>query len=151
MPLLTTNFAQQEFEKDGPMPDSVVLAYRALCETLLEPIRDHVRQPLRILSGYRPPAANAAAGGVSTSQHMATPDYCAADWWCPTGDMREIFDWIRSESGLVWDQLILEHGLHNDLIHISWVKTNPRHMALEGASGGRSDYKAWPTGAIHGV
>ena len=148
--LLSTNFARQEFEKNGEMPDSVVLAYRALCETLLEPIRDHLRQPLRILSGYRSPAANQAAGGVQHSQHEATPISCAADFWVPTTDMRELFDWIRLESGLVWDQVILEHGLKNDLIHLSWVEDNPRRMALEGDSGNRSAYKAWPTGGING-
>ena len=140
--LLSNHFAQEEFEHDGPMPDACVLAYRSLCENILEPIRSHVGQPLRILSGYRSPAANAAAGGVSDSQHVATSSFCAADWWVPTLDMRGIFDWVRTESGLVWDQVILEHGVHNDIIHTSW-STTPRRQALEGATANRTGYQSW--------
>jgi zinc D-Ala-D-Ala carboxypeptidase len=141
--LLSNHFAKLEFEKDGEMPDSCVLAYRSLCESILEPIRAHLGLPLRILSGYRSPAANAAAGGVSDSQHVATATACAADWWVPTLDMRTAFDWIRLESGLAFDQLILEHGIHNLIIHTSW-STTPRRMALEGATANRTGYITWP-------
>jgi zinc D-Ala-D-Ala carboxypeptidase len=140
--MLSDHFAKLEFEHDGEMPDNCVLSYRHLCEEVLEPIRSHVGQPIRILSGYRTPAANAAAGGVPDSQHVATSTTCAADWWVPTLDMRGIFDWIRLESGLVWDQLILEHGINNAIIHSSW-STTPRRQALEGATANRSGYQSW--------
>jgi zinc D-Ala-D-Ala carboxypeptidase len=142
--LLSRNFCTQEFEKDGPMPDSVVLSYRSLCNDILEPIRAHVGQPLRITSGYRTLQSNTVAGGVSNSQHCATAKYCAADWWVPTADMREIFDWIRLQSGLVWDQLILEHdGGSLSIIHTSW-STTPRRQALEGATANKTGYTTWP-------
>ena len=141
--MLSTHFAQLEFERDGEMPDSCDIPYRHLCEDILEPIRSHVGEPLRILSGYRSPSANQAAGGVSGSQHVATADYCAADWWVPTLDMRGVFNWIRLESKLPFDQLILEHGDHNDIIHTSW-STTPRRMALEGATANRTGYQSWP-------
>lgn len=141
--LLSDHFAQQEFEHDGPMPDNCVLSYRSLCETFLEPVRAHIGGTIRILSGYRSPNANQSAGGVPNSQHVATSSYCAADWWSPTSDMRAVFDWIRLESGLVWDQLILEHGVHNDIIHSSW-STTPRRQALEGATANRTGYQNWP-------
>lgn len=124
------------------MPDGVVPAYQQLCRNILEPIRLYYATPLRILSGYRSPGDNRAAGGVGDSQHMATAKFCAADWWVPTLGMRDIFDWVRLESGLVWDQLILEHGQHNDIVHTSW-STTPRRMALEGATANRTGYISW--------
>lgn len=141
---LTPNFAQAEFEKDGPMPQACVASYRSLCANILEPIRLHLGQPLRITSGYRTPASNAAAGGVPISQHCATDQFCAADWWVPTADMRQVFDWVRLESGLIFDQLILEHdGGNLCIIHTSW-STTPRRMALEGQTANKSGYTAWP-------
>lgn len=124
------------------MPDGVVGSYQKLCETILEPIRTHLGKPLRILSGYRDPKLNLVVGGVGDSQHVASPEHSAADWWEPSSDMRGVFDWVRLESGLVWDQLILEHGVHNQIIHVSW-STTPRRQALEGATAGRSSYKSW--------
>ena len=145
---LSEHFQREEFEKDGVMPEECVASYRSLCETILEPIRTHVGQPLRITSGYRTPASNIAVGGVSSSQHCATILYCAADWWVPTADMREIFDWVRLQSGLVWDQLILEHdGGTLDIIHTSW-STTPRRMALEGAVRNQTGYKSWPVSLL---
>lgn len=140
--LLSDHFVRVEFERDGPMPDGVVASYRSLCETLLEPIRAHLGQSLRILSGYRSPQSNLTAGGVGDSQHVATNLCCAADWWVPQEDMRKVFDWVREESGLTWDQLILEHGRISDIIHTSW-STTPRRMALEGATANRTGYIHW--------
>lgn len=140
--LLSDHFARLEFEKDGAMPDGCVLSYQHLCAEILEPIRTHVGEPLRILSGYRSPEANKAAGGVADSQHVATANFCAADWWVPSVDMTGVFNWIRLESKLQFDQVILEHGKTSDIIHTSWA-IKPRRMALEGATANRTGYKAW--------
>jgi putative chitinase len=40
-----------------------------VCEKILEPVRRHYGKPVRINSGYRGPALNAAVGGSSKSQH----------------------------------------------------------------------------------
>ena len=40
-----------------------------VCEKILEPVRKHFGKPVRINSGYRGPALNAAVGGSSKSQH----------------------------------------------------------------------------------
>ena len=45
-------------------------AVKELTERVLQPLRDIVRRPLRINSGYRCPALNRAVGGVPTSQHV---------------------------------------------------------------------------------
>lgn len=142
--LLSPHFQREEFEPDGPMPEECVETYRQLCLQILEPI--HARYgPLRITSGFRPPLANAAAGGVLHSQHQATSIYCAADWYAtqPAVESRKVFDWIRLESNLPIDQVILEHGEHIDILHTSLTTAVPRHDALEGSTANRTPYTRW--------
>lgn len=79
--------------------------------------------PIIISSGYRSPAVNAAVGGAANSQHMRGE---AADIICPRfGTAVEIAAALR-DSGIEYDQLILEHGAW---VHISFSE-RPRHMAL---------------------
>lgn len=131
---------------DGPMPDECVPTYTVLCHNLLEPIRTHFAAAVEITSGYRPPAANETAHGVKNSQHVATAEYCAADFkFVGQTDMRPAFDWIRQQTNLVWDQLILEHDPGaGDIIHISVTRATNRRMALEGETANQSAYTAWP-------
>lgn len=128
------------------MPDPAVSAYRELCLQILEPVREKIAAPMAITSGYRPPAANTAVHGVKNSQHIATALYCAADFRVEgLKDLRPIFDWLRLESGLPYDQLILEHGAGGDIIHVSWAKAFQRREALEGATHNYTAYTAWPS------
>ena len=41
-----------------------------LCQTVLEPLREQLNQPLIITSGYRSPLVNKLVGGVANSQHQ---------------------------------------------------------------------------------
>jgi len=41
-----------------------------LCIKILEPLREHMKRPIQISSGYRCPRLNALVGGASMSQHM---------------------------------------------------------------------------------
>jgi len=52
-----------------PPPDAVE-NLRALCEKVLQPLRDAMGRPMRVNSAYRGPEANKAVGGSKTSQHM---------------------------------------------------------------------------------
>jgi hypothetical protein len=106
---LSPHFAQSEFELDGPMPLDAVGAYTILCTTILEQVRARFG-PIVITSGYRPPAANAAAHGQPNSEHMATKAFCAADFKIVSlkGDMRTVFDAMRNDPTLPWHQLILK-------------------------------------------
>lgn len=144
---LTEHFEQCEFELDGPMPDACVDTYRQLCVNLLEPLRVHYNEEIHVTSGYRGPASNNEAHGVHASQHIATSMYCAADWYIPSlyRDMRAPFDLIRSSAGLVFDQIILEHGSSGDIIHTSWSRAFNRREALEGATANQTAYKSWST------
>lgn len=142
---LSDNFARAEFERHGAMPDEAAESYKILCAEVLEPIRAKFAAPIEITSGYRSPGANAAAHGVLHSQHLATAFCCAADFVMAGVNMRGVFDWIRTESGLPFDQAILEHGSSADIIHISWAKAYLRREALEGATNNQSAYTRWPS------
>lgn len=142
---LSEHFSREEFERDGVMPDEAVDSYRSLCLDVLERVRGYVGKPIEITSGYRSAAANAAAGGVKNSQHMATDNFCAADFRVAgETNLRPLFDWIRAGSGLPFDQVILEHGASGDVIHASWAKAYRRREALEGATHNQSAYAIWP-------
>ena len=144
---LSDHFSQAEFEMDAPLPPECVYPYTRLCELLLEPIRIHFNAPVMVTSGYRTNASNDAAHGVAHSQHVATGQYCAADWYIDgmQKDMRIAFDLIRQSPGLIFDQLILEHGENGDVIHSSWSRAYNRREALEGATANQSAYTPWPS------
>lgn len=70
---LTKNFALSEFachdEKGTPVP----LKYRSNVQQLannLQVLRDHIGEPVRIISGYRTAAHNKSVGGARKSQHL---------------------------------------------------------------------------------
>lgn len=92
-------------EENRRVPEELLGAARDLCQTLLDPIREHFGRPLIVHSGYRCPALNAAIGGSPTSQHMA---FEAADFHVNGADLDDVWRWIWKDSGLRWGQLILE-------------------------------------------
>lgn len=145
---LSTNFQREEFELEGPMPEECVAAYTFLAVNILEKIRAHFEEEMEITSGDRNAAGNAAAHGNEHSEHMATADYCAADWTMPRfrGDMRGIFDWIRLHSGLPFHIVTLEHGDSEDVIHISWNRDATERLAKEGATHNAAPYVEWAVG-----
>ena len=75
---------------------------KALCENILQPVRDHFGR-VKITSGYRSPELCAAIGSSVNSQHAKAE---AADFECIGTDNAELFDWIKAN--LEPDQLILE-------------------------------------------
>lgn len=111
-----------------------------MCVLILEPIRERFG-PVVITSGYRSPELNAAVHGVSTSQHIWTSEHVACDFQTPDAALDAVFDWIRLESHLPFDQVIREHGSKGggDCIHISYA-TIPRRMALLGATHNTAPY-----------
>ena len=105
-------------------------ALRHLCQEVLEPLRQHYGQPIRITSGYRCPALNEAVGGVGNSQHMLGE---AADLSVPSEEVaREWFQWIVRHTE--FDQLLFEHSrrLRNRWLHISCKPDNNlnRHQSI---------------------
>ena len=112
-------------------PPHLMVAAKALCEDLLEPIRNHFGSPVIIHSAYRCPGLNKAIGGSMTSQHMK---FEAADFHVKGHDLEKVFWWIAKESGLAFGQLILEGNTPNNptWIHISLGEPfRPRNLSRQ--------------------
>ena len=136
---LSEHFSLSEFTKsitaerlgiDNKPGYEQVLAMRNLCREVLEPLRQHYGQPIRITSGYRCEALNMAVGGVSNSQHQYGE---AADLSVPSEAVaRDWFQWIVRNTE--FDQLLFEHSrrLRNCWLHIScrWDITRNRHQSF---------------------
>lgn len=84
-------------------PDKVPNVLR-LVDTVLQPLRDAVRRPVVVLSGYRPPWLNDKVGGSKKSAHM---DARAADITVPGMTPAEVVAKVHSLA-LPVDQCILE-------------------------------------------
>lgn len=92
----------------------------SLIENLLDPIREKVGKPIRISSGYRPPALNKAVGGSSTSNHLYGR---AAD--CTTGSTAaDNLTIVRAllELGTKYDECIIEGATFNGQGEITGAK-----------------------------
>ena len=145
---LSEHFTLAELTKTGTglaniPPQAATALAQKLCQLLLEPIRAYLGSPIRITSGYRSPEVNAAVGGAATSDHCWDAEGVACDFQC--SNLKGTFDWIRLESGLPFDQAILEYGkipdsATDDCIHISY-RTNPRRLAMTGQTNNRSKYQ----------
>ncbi|MEZ4463746.1 MAG: D-Ala-D-Ala carboxypeptidase family metallohydrolase [bacterium] len=98
---------------------------RALCQRVLEPVREHFAVPVTVVSGYRSLQVNRAVGGSRTSQHMQGE---AADITVWGYGVVDVYNWIAFYSGLDYDQIIHEFG---SWVHISFTERRPnRNMAL---------------------
>lgn len=103
--------------KNVPSP-AVVGRLRALCENVLQPLRDYMGEPVIINSGYRSPELNKKVGGVRDSQHLIGE---AADINCK-GSMEyanRIIEFIMMN--LKFDQLILERSKGAFWVHVSYT------------------------------
>lgn len=118
---------------NAPPPDAVE-RLRRLCEDVLEPARAALG-PLRVSSGYRSPALNAATpGAVSTSQHMRG---CAADVVPLQATRMDLARWVVANAP--HDQVILEYGTEAEpaWVHVSHVERGDRRQVLRVLRDGR--------------
>ena len=91
---LTKNFLLSEFNsKDGAeMPPKVEANILILADNL-QVIRDHIKTPIKINSGYRSPEHNKRIGGVKNSQHTKGK---AADLKVETMTTKELYNKIEN-------------------------------------------------------
>lgn len=97
-----------------------------LVVNVLDPLRDELRTPITIKSGYRNQQVNKLVGGVNNSQHMSGH---AADFHVQgfTGSMmRNVFLYIYDN--MDFDQLIYYRT--KNIIHVSYVENSNRHEAF---------------------
>ena len=85
----------------------------------LQPVRDFIKKPMIITSGYRNKEVNKLVNGVANSQHTKGQ---AADFIIKGLSVAYIIDLIKN-SGIEYDQLINEY---NRWVHISFVRGKNR-------------------------
>ena len=146
---LTRNFSLLELTKsdtairrgiDNERNADQIDKLKALCENILQPVRDHFGR-VKVTSGFRSVELCTAIGSSANSQHAKAE---ACDFECPGVDNAELADWIHRE--LTYDQLILEFykpGEPNSgWIHCSWIPDQPRASYLWAyKSEGKTKYK----------
>ncbi len=67
---LTTNFSLNEFNKRNYNVPTDVLRNLIELAKNLQVLRDEVKKPVKITSGYRPAELNAKVGGATKSRHI---------------------------------------------------------------------------------
>lgn len=119
MGTITKDFSYREFERsevaDAKHICNVITSFEvrdsilSLTANVLQPLRDAWGKPLKVNSGYRCNALNAAVGGAPTSQHVKGE---AAD--IAAGDPVKLAR-LAVKLGLPFDQMIL----YSTFVHFS--------------------------------
>ena len=140
---LTPNFTDAEpgLTCMQTAPPQVVANCVYLLANLVEPVRAYFGKPVNVHDSWRPPAENAQVGGVKTSYHLYTGTRAAVDFDVEGVPYQVVFDWIRLESGLGFDEVILESNEAGIpvCIHIQVDSAlKPRRCALTGRANGAS-------------
>lgn len=125
---LSEHFSASEFRCHcgGKLPGCAnVLVLRQLLESL-ETYRKHLGHPVHIVSGYRCPKHNAAAGGAKASQHI---NGTAAD--VPPEAAHGVVQGWRIASGMGWARAGAHAGLvcHLDVRHVLGGPATVTHPA----------------------
>lgn len=125
---LTPHFTWGELTGSRGHPD-LVAANRCEAEAHLEALTatakkaERVRaafgRPIRVHSGFRGAALNAAVGGAATSQHVRGE---ALDFSIPGVDCFSVWDWIVEGPHLLYGQCLLEGRAGGP---VSWI-----HLSL---------------------
>ena len=146
---LTRNFTLSELTKsdtairkginNNPNAEQVE-KLKALCENILQPVRDHFGR-VKVTSGFRSVELCLAINSSANSQHTRAE---AADFEVMGTSNAEVFDWIKDN--LDWDQMILEFYTpgepNSGWVHCSWVAENPRKQLLRAyREDGKTRYK----------
>ena len=147
---LSANFSVSELTRsqtatrkgiDNSPNDEQLANLKALCENVLQPIRDHFGKPVRISSGLRVPELNAAIGGSTTSDHCKG---MAADIELPGVDNKELAEWIGENPNLEFRQLILEYydgTPDSGWVHVSYdCNDNKQQLLTAPKQGGKTVY-----------
>ena len=103
---------------------------KRLCESILQPIRNHYDAPVIVSSGFRSAELCIAIGSTIHSQHAKGE---AADIQVMGVDNKSLAKYIKEN--LDYDQLILEfykeeEGPHSGWVHVSYVGKGNRKESL---------------------
>lgn len=123
--LVSETAARFNFTEQYEPPEAVVKNLEQLCIKILQPLRDVLKYPIHVNSGYRCPRTNTSIGGAARSQHL-------------TGHAADIEDFKNGneyllhkivELKLPFDQIINEFGYQ--WVHVSFDPTRNRRQVLE--------------------
>lgn len=148
---LSEHFTLKEFTKSDtairkrisnvPGPEHAA-NLKLVCEKILEPVRKHFARPVRINSGYRGAALNAAVGGSSKSQHCNGQ---AVDFEIDGLPNPDLAKWVAENCD--FDQIILEfydpkEGPNSGWVHASYNQGKNRKQILTALTeNGKTVYK----------
>lgn len=117
---LTYSTTAEKLKLSNIPPTPIELSLQRLATDLLDPLREAIKLPIKINSGYRSAAVNKAVGGVSISAHCYGN---AADMVCPAYGNAKAFGlfiqkWLK-DNNIAFDQLIYEFDswIHIGLYH----------------------------------
>lgn len=96
----------------------------ALIYYVLQPVRDLIKKPMIITSGFRSVEVNKLVGGVGNSQHLYGQ---AADFVVNGMTPAQVVEFIK-KSGIEYDQLINEY---DQWTHISYNKGHNRKQSFK--------------------
>jgi uncharacterized protein YcbK (DUF882 family) len=138
---LTKNFTLEELTKSETAlrqnidntPDAEVTAnLTLLAEKVLQPVRDHYGKGVKVNSGYRSLAVNAAVGGVQGAKPSDHTRGMAADIEIPGVPNHELAEWIAAN--LPFTQVILEfytRGVPDSgWVHVSYDPADLKKQTL---------------------
>lgn len=114
--------------------DEQIENLKALCEKILQPLRDKVRKPIIVSSGFRSQTINRRIGSANGSQHTKGQ---AADFMIPGIEIAEVVLLMRRME-LPYDQLIDEFGRW---VHVSYSPRHRRQVMTARYVGGKTVYK----------
>jgi zinc D-Ala-D-Ala carboxypeptidase len=118
----TISQAAERFGYNNTPSEEVISNLKELCVHVLQPLRELVKAPVVITSGYRSPTVNAVIGGYYHSQHLEGK---AADFLITSLTLPECFNQVYKY--LPFDQLIFEFGRW---IHVSYNGAANRRQAM---------------------
>ena len=152
---LTDNFTLSELIKsqtaercgiDNNPDKEQIENLQALCENVLQPIRNYFDKPVVITSGYRSLELSNKIGSSSRSQHCKGQ---AADIEIPGVSNKDLSDWISHNVN--YDQVILEFHdpveANSGWVHVSFVSeyTNrENYLIAEKDENGKVRYSKCP-------
>lgn len=118
-----------------------------ICEEFLDKIHEHFNEPVIVHDGFRDTEHNKRVGGKPTSWHLFNGDQCAVDFHVQNTDLFIVFEWLRTESNLKFDKVILEHNKNGvaACVHLQCCKySQPRLQAFIGGTGDSHNYEEVP-------
>lgn len=137
---LSYNFTLEELTKSATAnrlhisnepTEEIISNLLALCEKILQPIRNEYGKPIIISSGFRCTKLNKAVGGASTSQHTkgeAADIHSVSDTLQDNKELFNIIEKMVKDGKIIVGQLIDEYNYN--WIHISLPNSKHKNQIL---------------------